>query len=473
LQGREINLLTITNPAISADAKDEIYIIGRQHAAETASSYMLKGMIDFLISDDDDASAMRNHFVWYLVPMVNPDGVYEGNSRATSELRDLNRDWGNFESDEINTVRGNIELIDNADGIDMFIDWHNQMNDVGWYNFVYSPPGNTFFSGLSNWTDFDQEKSLATSCTDESCSARGYATDRGLFTIVFEPTPHLSTWTIESLKQQGINTTYAIAEYFNVLPDIYPPTPDPMTWATAPNATGTTSISMTATTASDPSGVEYYFMCTAGGGHDSGWQDSATYEDTSLLGETQYTYRVQARDMSANNNETGWSLTLSATTEATPDSAPPMPDPMTWATAPNATGATSISMTATTASDPSGFEYYFDETSGNSGGSDSGWQDSASFTDTGLTADMTYTYRVQARDKSANQNMTAWSSTLSATTNEAPKSGCGATPMYGDGGQPHVSAKTSSANALLPLLPSMLALGLWGGYRAGGRRKNR
>jgi hypothetical protein len=54
-----------------------------------------------------------------------------------------------------------------------------------------------------------------------------------------------------------------------------------------------------------------------------------------------------------------------------------------------------------------------------------------------------------------------------------PKSGCGATPMYGDGGQPHVSAKTSSANALLPLLPSMLALGLWGVRRAGGRLKNR
>ncbi|MBW1836922.1 MAG: hypothetical protein JRI99_08245, partial [Deltaproteobacteria bacterium] len=181
-QGREIDLLTITNPAISGGDKEEIYIIGRQHAAETASSHMLKGMIDILISDDDDASAMRDHFVWYVVPMVNPDGVYEGNSRATSELRDLNRDWGNVESDEINTVRGNIELIDNPDdGIDMFIDWHNQMNDVGWYNFVYSPPGNTFFTDLSNWTDFDQEKSLTTSCTDESCSVRGYATDRGLF----------------------------------------------------------------------------------------------------------------------------------------------------------------------------------------------------------------------------------------------------------------------------------------------------
>jgi hypothetical protein len=32
---------------------------------------------------------------------------------------------------------------------------------------------------------------------------------------VFEPTPHLYTWTIASLGQQGVNVAYAINEYFN------------------------------------------------------------------------------------------------------------------------------------------------------------------------------------------------------------------------------------------------------------------
>jgi chitodextrinase len=100
-------------------------------------------------------------------------------------------------------------------------------------------------------------------------------------------------------------------------PDTTPPSPDPMTWATVPYATGSTSISMAATTASDISGVEYYFECTAGGGNDSGWQDSASYTDTGLTPETQYTYRVQARDKSTNQNTTGWSSEQSATTNAT------------------------------------------------------------------------------------------------------------------------------------------------------------
>jgi len=98
--------------------------------------------------------------------------------------------------------------------------------------------------------------------------------------------------------------------------DTTPPSPNPMTWATEPYSTGTTSISMTATTATDASGVEYYFDCTAGGGHDSTWQDGTTYADTGLSPSTQYTYRVKARDKSANHNETAYSTTKSATTDS-------------------------------------------------------------------------------------------------------------------------------------------------------------
>ena len=90
-------------------------------------------------------------------------------------------------------------------------------------------------------------------------------------------------------------------------PDTTAPTPDPMTFATPPAALGQTSITMTATTATDPSGVEYFFECTAGGGHSSAWQDSPTYTDTGLTAATQYSYRVRARDKSAAQTATAWS----------------------------------------------------------------------------------------------------------------------------------------------------------------------
>ena len=99
-------------------------------------------------------------------------------------------------------------------------------------------------------------------------------------------------------------------------PDTDPPTPDPMTWATVPYATGSSSIAMVATTATDASGVEYYFSCISGGGHDSGWQAGTSYEDTGLQSATQYCYTVKARDKSTNLNQTAESTVECATTES-------------------------------------------------------------------------------------------------------------------------------------------------------------
>jgi hypothetical protein len=76
---------------------------------------------------------------------------------------------------------------------------------------------------------------------------------------------------------------------------------------------------MTATTATDASGVEYYFTCTAGGGHDSAWQDSPTYTDAGLSAEASYTYTVMARDKSSAQNTTASSESASATTEGAPE----------------------------------------------------------------------------------------------------------------------------------------------------------
>ncbi|MHC5076124.1 MAG: beta-N-acetylhexosaminidase family protein, partial [Planctomycetota bacterium] len=148
----------------------------------------------------------------------------------------------------------------------------------------------------------------------------------------------------------AINQTVVVTTAGEPLPpDTDPPTPDPMEWATVPYATSESSIAMVAVTASDPSGVQYYFDETTGnpGGTDSGWQASPSYTDTGLNAGTQYCYEVAARDLRVNQNETAASSNQCATTTA-PDTTPPMPDPMTWASVPNATGETTITMTATT-----------------------------------------------------------------------------------------------------------------------------
>jgi hypothetical protein len=100
--------------------------------------------------------------------------------------------------------------------------------------------------------------------------------------------------------------------------DTTSPTPNPMTWASSPAATGSTTVAMTGTTASDDSGVvDYFFECTVGAQScgTSGWQSSASYGATGLAAHTLHSFRVKARDASA--NETGWSVFADATTDNT------------------------------------------------------------------------------------------------------------------------------------------------------------
>jgi hypothetical protein len=78
---------------------------------------------------------------------------------------------------------------------------------------------------------------------------------------------------------------------------------------------------------------------------------------------------------------------------------PPTPTTASFAVAPVALSDMDITMTATTGTDYNGpVEYYFDETSGNPGGTDSGWTTNPVYTDTGLNPSTQYTYTVQMRD---------------------------------------------------------------------------
>lgn len=81
--------------------------------------------------------------------------------------------------------------------------------------------------------------------------------------------------------------------------------------------------------------------------------------------------------------------------------APLTPDPAGFASLPTAFGSTAINMTAVEGALDPGItdpvEYLFTETSGNPGGSSSGWQTNPSYTDTGLLPDTSYTYTVSMR----------------------------------------------------------------------------
>ncbi|XP_036361577.1 cytosolic carboxypeptidase 6-like [Octopus sinensis] len=95
VQERRLDLVTITHPTNLKKPQKQrmVFITARVHPGETPSSFVCQGLIDFLVSNHNIAKCLRQHIIFKIVPMLNPDGVYVGNYRCSLMGYDLNRHW--------------------------------------------------------------------------------------------------------------------------------------------------------------------------------------------------------------------------------------------------------------------------------------------------------------------------------------------------------------------------------------------
>lgn len=94
LAGNRCDILTITEKSdkvVERQNKPSVFITARIHPGESNSSYMVHGLIEFLLSDCVEAFKLRKSFIFTIVPMLNPDGVIHGNYRCSLAGTDLNR----------------------------------------------------------------------------------------------------------------------------------------------------------------------------------------------------------------------------------------------------------------------------------------------------------------------------------------------------------------------------------------------
>ena len=93
----KIPYIIITNFSSSKEEINErkcILITGRIHSGETVSSYVVQGLIDYLVNLDYPISKyLRDRFVFKIIPMLNIDGVIYGNYRLNILGKDMNRLW--------------------------------------------------------------------------------------------------------------------------------------------------------------------------------------------------------------------------------------------------------------------------------------------------------------------------------------------------------------------------------------------
>lgn len=94
LAGNNIQCLVITdftNEPEEISEREAIILSSRVHPGETSASYIIEGVIDFLLGKSKEARFLRKNFVFKIVPMINVDGVINGNTRTNLAGLDLNR----------------------------------------------------------------------------------------------------------------------------------------------------------------------------------------------------------------------------------------------------------------------------------------------------------------------------------------------------------------------------------------------
>ncbi|CAM9727386.1 unnamed protein product, partial [Choristocarpus tenellus] len=112
----------------------------RVHPGETPSQFVIHGVIDFLVGNSQRARALRNKVMFKIIPMLNPDGVFNGNYRSSYLGFDLNRHWLNPSSwaqPEIFSVKQVVTKMyeDPAVNLDFYIDIH--AHSIGTNSFMY------------------------------------------------------------------------------------------------------------------------------------------------------------------------------------------------------------------------------------------------------------------------------------------------------------------------------------------------
>ena len=94
---------------------------------------MMRGVIQYLTGNSDTARALRDRFVFKIVPMLNPDGVIIGNTRCNLAARDLNRQYKNVIKEAFPPVyqtKMMIKKLMEESSIGMYCDFHAHSRKV-------------------------------------------------------------------------------------------------------------------------------------------------------------------------------------------------------------------------------------------------------------------------------------------------------------------------------------------------------
>jgi hypothetical protein len=231
VHGLPIDMVTITDDDWPDERKKTVWLISRQHPMESSPTFLLKGLVDWVLEDPEFSRWWRKDVVLKVVPIVNVDGVAEGYSRHNVNGINLNRNWQEdiqAEQHEVRAVHGAIDdYLTSGHPIDFFMDLHAAPDnyDFGYrMSLVYTDSSyfqnqETFlylletydpWQSRTRWRDLDTSYALGVSCVTlyDMYDLDTYSSENP-----WTRRPDNSFITMESLYQQGPAWGRAIYDY--------------------------------------------------------------------------------------------------------------------------------------------------------------------------------------------------------------------------------------------------------------------
>lgn len=165
LDGRDLDLVTF------GSGPKPLWVIGRQHPGESMAGWFMEGLFDRMLDPADPvARALGEAATLYVVPNMNPDGVFRGYLRTNAAGANLNREWKEpslENSPEVFHVLRKMERTDVA----MCLDVHG--DEALPYNFIAG------YEGVPNGTPahlarLDRYRDLLATLTPDFQTAHGY-----------------------------------------------------------------------------------------------------------------------------------------------------------------------------------------------------------------------------------------------------------------------------------------------------------
>ncbi|WP_187774850.1 M14 family metallopeptidase [Pedobacter sp. BS3] len=116
--------------------KKLVVVLSRQHPPEVTGFMAMQEFVKTVLAATPLAEHFRKSYEVIMVPLINPDGVDEGNWRHSTAGVDLNRDWTDFKQPETRAVKDYLlNVIAKQQAKAYFgIDFHSTYQDVFYIN---------------------------------------------------------------------------------------------------------------------------------------------------------------------------------------------------------------------------------------------------------------------------------------------------------------------------------------------------